>query len=783
VSDDRELRLDTLKSDDAIGPTIDTRRLGDGGTSLPVLPRELYEVEGEFARGGMGRILRARDRRLGRPVAVKELPAPNAGGEGRFVREALVTARLQHPSIVPVYEAGRWPEGEPFYAMKLVTGRSLEALLHEATSLRERLGLLPHVIAIADAIAYAHTQRIVHRDLKPANVLVGEFGETVVVDWGLAKDLSRAAPEESASPPGPTEGADKTVVGTVMGTPHFMPPEQARGEAVDERADVYALGAILYYLLAGVPPHAGKTVDEVLNAAAFQAPAPVEALVSDSPPELLAIVAKAMAMSPADRYPTARELAADVRRYATGQLVSVHRYSTADLVRRFLRRHRAAATVAAVLTTGLLASLAVGVTGVRREARVAAEERDKARREAAKAEQINAFVQKMLASADPRASGRKVTIAEVLEEAGKRTEAELVDQPEIQAAVRATLGTTYAGLGLFEAAEPHLVAALETRRRTLGSDHRDVARSLVNLGSLRGAEGRFLEAEKLFREATLLYARAGLGGSLESVAADGELASVLQSLGRHDEAEALLRRTLAAQRKLLGDRSDGVAVSLNNLAVIVGTRGDTRGALALQREVVDIMRGLHGEHPDVAAALSTLAAALEGNGDLEEAEPVFREALAMRRKLLGPEHPDVAWTTYNYAYLLRRRGDPEGAIRLCRQVLALRGRTLTEGHPMVAAALQVEALSLMDLDRPRAAEPLLRDSLRLRRAALPAGHWLIASSESVLGACLLALDRRAEAAPLLRSGYEGLRAAQGESHERTVEAKRRLDALSAQGSR
>jgi tetratricopeptide (TPR) repeat protein len=671
--------------------------------------------------------------------------------------------------------------------MKLVSGRSLDDLLREATSLPARLALLPHLIAIADAIAYAHTQRIVHRDLKPANVLVGAFGETVVVDWGLAKDLAEPAAEETTAPPGgaPPEGpggtppqeGDRTVAGTVMGTPHFMPPEQARGERVDERADVYALGAILYYLLAGVPPHAGKTVDEVLSAAASVPPLPVEARESDAPPELLAVVGKAMAMSPADRYPTARELAADIRRYATGQLVSVHRYSTADLVRRFLRRHRAAVLVAAVLTTGLLASLVLGVRGVRREARVAAEERDKARREAAKAEQINSFVQKMLASADPREAGRRVTIAEVLDEAGRRTEAELADQPEIQASVRTTLGATYGGLGLFDAAEPHLVAALETRRRVLGNDHKDVAGSLAALGSLRGDEGRFSEAESLFREAAAIYGRIGRADSLDAVSVDGELASVLQSLGRYDEAEEILRRTLARQRKLLGDRSEGVAVSLNNLAVIVGTKGDTRGALALQRQVVDIMRGLHGEHPDVAAALSTLAASLEGNGDLAEAEPVFQEALAMRRKLLGPEHPDVAWTTYNYAYLLRRKGDPEGAIRLSREVLALRGKTLADEHPMVAAALQVQALSLMDLGRPAPAEPLLRESLRLRRDALPGGHWLIASSESALGACLLALGRRTEAPPLLRSGYEGLRATQGEAHERTVEAKRRLDEL------
>src|SRR5262245_60857883 len=190
----------------------------------------------------MGRILRARDRRLGRIVAIKQLLDPTPKLAAMFEREVRITARLQHPSIVSVHEAGVLPSGELVYVMKLVTGRPLRDVLREATDVRARLGLLPVVIAIADALAYAHGQHVIHRDLKPSTVLVGEFGEVVVIDWGLARvtgddDIAAAT---AIDPLGST-AADVTA--RVMGTPAYMAPEAARGEAVDARADVYAIGA------------------------------------------------------------------------------------------------------------------------------------------------------------------------------------------------------------------------------------------------------------------------------------------------------------------------------------------------------------------------------------------------------------------------------------------------------------------------------------------------------------------------------------------------------------
>ncbi len=310
----------------------------------------------------MGRILRAFDVRLGRMVALKELQL-RAGGllEERFRTEALVTARLQHPSIVPIYDVGQWPTGEPFYCMRLVSGRALSEVIAETRTLGQRLALLPHVLAVAEAVAYAHSQHIIHRDLKPANVLVGEFGETVVIDWGLAKDLlpaGAAPPGEGAGPGSPSiPDPGLTMAGTVMGTPTYMPPEQARGQPVDERADVYALGAILYHLLAGAPPYRRHPSEQALQDVLAGPPPPLARREEHVPSDLLALVSKAMAREPQERYRTAKELAEDLRRFQTGQIIGAYQYTRWELIRRFVRRYRAVVTVA---TAALLVLAGLG---------------------------------------------------------------------------------------------------------------------------------------------------------------------------------------------------------------------------------------------------------------------------------------------------------------------------------------------------------------------------------------------------------------------------------------
>lgn len=344
---------------------------------------ERYEQVAEHARGGLGRVVRAVDKRLGRTVAVKELLKKNDSNEARFMREAMITARLEHPGIVPVHEAGRWPNGDPYYVMKLVEGKTLKEAIATCDSLRERLALLPHVIAVADAVGYAHSEGVIHRDLKPSNIMVGNFGETIVVDWGLARDRKRDVPEPEGGDYEPSSGSGpcSTVSGKVVGTPAYMSPEQARGELVDERCDVYAIGCVLYELLCGTPPHADITPQATLDRVLAGPPRPLAAAVPHLPGELGTIVAKAMARCPDDRYATATALAEDLRRYQTGKLVSAHTYSTLALLRKKVAQHRGVVTIALASAVALAA---VGVASFRRvvNARDAALEASARREEA-----------------------------------------------------------------------------------------------------------------------------------------------------------------------------------------------------------------------------------------------------------------------------------------------------------------------------------------------------------------------------------------------------------------
>lgn len=363
----------TAAIEDTLVPT-EKELVEEREQDFPSISPDHYEVGEEFARGGLGRILRARDRRLQRSVALKELISKKSRAEARFVREAMITARLEHPNIVTVHEAGRWPNGTRFYAMKLVEGQTLHEALEQAIDPSERLTLLNHVIDVADAVAYAHSEGILHRDLKPANVMVGPFGETVVIDWGLAKSRheapARPAQSSDTSKPGVT--AD----GIVVGTPAYMSPEQARAESLDERTDVYAIGTLLYEVLCGRRPYEDVEPHRVLEAVVAGPPRRVEALAPQMPVELIAIVNKAMARDKEARYPSARELAGELRRFTAGKLVEAHDYSALEMIRRFVRRQRAAFYTGTLALLALIVLGAVSVHNIR-------EERNQARANAA----------------------------------------------------------------------------------------------------------------------------------------------------------------------------------------------------------------------------------------------------------------------------------------------------------------------------------------------------------------------------------------------------------------
>ena len=338
----------------------------------------------------MGRVVEALDLQLGRTVALKEVLASrnSVGIERRFAREVQITARLEHPAIVPLYDSGVTEDGRPFYVMRKVTGRPLEELIARSRSVAERMAQLPAVLAAIDAVGHAHRRGVIHRDLKPANILVGDLGETVVIDWGLAKVIGEDDHAIEALAPADTL---QTQIGSVFGTPGFMAPEQARGEELGTRGDVYALGATLYQLLAGVPPHRGKSATEVLSSTLNHGPLEVEA--PGAPPELVAIVRKALAFEAAERYPDAVALGEDVRRFLAGQLVAAHQYTRRERLARLARKYRGMLAVAAVATVALAGLAWYGVHRILDERDIANAARAVALRESLTAKERLAAVQ------------------------------------------------------------------------------------------------------------------------------------------------------------------------------------------------------------------------------------------------------------------------------------------------------------------------------------------------------------------------------------------------------
>jgi serine/threonine protein kinase len=298
----------------------------------PDLSGTKYELLEEIGRGGMGAVYRARDTELDREVALKVLhqPETSAGAAARMLREARILARLEHPSIVPVHDVGTLPDGRVFYVMKRVEGRRLDQFRATAPGLTELLRVFEK---ICEAAAFAHAQGIIHRDLKPENIMVGSFGESLVMDWGVAKVLADSA---SATGGAIEPSGNGTASGTVIGTPGYMAPEQARGEVdqIDARADVYALGAILTFLLEGR---------------------------TDAPRPLRAIAAKAMAPDRERRYPGAQALSADVARFTARLPVSAYRENVWERAIRLFVRFRT--PILLVLAYLVMRSLLLFFTG------------------------------------------------------------------------------------------------------------------------------------------------------------------------------------------------------------------------------------------------------------------------------------------------------------------------------------------------------------------------------------------------------------------------------------
>lgn len=655
---------------------------------LVVVDPSCYVSRVEVARGGMGRISAAVDRRLGRTVALKELCIDHPETRSRLAREALLTARLAHPSIVSVHEAGRWPSGVPFYAMKLVPGRSLDRVIAERTTLAGRLALLPHILAVADALAYAHQQRVIHRDLKPHNVLVGEFGETVVIDWGLAKDLT-AAERDEPSGPHASPDASATIDGTVLGTPAYMPPEQAAGAPVDERADVYAIGAMLYHLLAGHAPYGSMAGVAIVATLQEEPPPPLSRLQPDAPADLLAIAARAMARDPNDRYASARGLAEDLRRFHAGQLVGAHRYSWRELAKRWLRRNRRSVTVAAVSLLLLVVFGIATVTRIVHAEHRAQDERAKAERHRADAEELLEFM-----LGDLREKLRPLNQLGLLESVAHKARDYFEQRPDdLGSDDLRKHAVALLDLGDVLVENGHTDAALAEYRRG-----RELARGLVLLAPTAPAMRSLLatahmkvgdvirirgDVQRAIVEyrAALTMAPIELPYLRDLAFIHGRLGEALQRQG--DPAEALaeyrielaLRLGAATTTPATSAVQHEIANAHARIGTVLRTQGETIAALGEYNTALAIAQAIVAVEPtnalvqrDLANIHERIGAALQNQERYDEALAEHRAALAIRTRLSDADPTnvsllrDVSISHFKIADLLSDAGDLDASL-------------------------------------------------------------------------------------------------------------------------
>ena len=676
-------------------------------------PGPRFTVLGPHAEGGLGRVHLARDGQLGRTVALKEIRPERADDprvRRRFLTEAEITGQLEHPGVVPIYALECDGAGRPVYAMRFIRGRTLGDAIAGHHRRPTDLGLrelLQRFISVCQTVAYAHSKGVIHRDLKPSNVMLGDYGETLVVDWGLAKRLddpetafevgpaeltvhADAPPVRSpqtliVTPGGAGQSAQLTAAGTVMGTPAYMAPEQARGEPLTPAADIYALGAVLFTLLTGKVPHQGTTAVEVLRkVAAGETPT-----VAGGHRALNAISFNAMARDPHARYATAAELARDVERWLADEPVSACREPWLARTGRWVRRRKtlvASFGVAAVFLT------AAGVGAAWWQSRLAQERRFEQARAAEQIGDLLGRCEDALRADDPDTAAAHLDLAgRRLPEGGAESLRPRFDRLTAELAMLRdlhrldTLRWTPASGRLPGHGELAAAAEAAFRRYGLspGETPPDVAAGLVNGSPVRE---RLLTALDLWlgwagsevgpvADGLVATLRAAdpdpyRGAVRDAIRADGEAA--LRQLGERPEAlaqpawfatalgqrtaipvgrrEQILRAAHVRRpndltllitlgqlyppsvRERVAERvgwyraavaaRPGSLVAWNNLGVALGAAGDPAGAEAAFREILRL-------DPNAPRAHGNLGNVLLGRGELDGAEAEFREAVRL----------------------------------------------------------------------------------------------------------------------------------------------------------
>ncbi len=766
-----------------------------------------YQLIREIHRGGQGVVYQAIQKSTKRKVAIKvmkEGPFASTADRGRFEREVQVLAQLQHPNIVAIHDTGV-AAGHQYFVMDYISGQPLD--VHMAGGQRGVEETLRLFAAICDAVNAAHVRGVIHRDLKPGNIRIDGNSEPHILDFGLAK-----------LPAGSADASMMTMTGAFVGSPPWASPEQAEGilSNIDTRTDVYSLGVILFQMLTGKLPYdVTGSMREVLARIQIAEPNRPSAIRRGLNDEVDTIILKCLAKERERRYQMAGELARDVRHYLAGDPIEAKRDSIRYVLFKQLRRFRLAATIAAgfvlVVTVGFITSLTLW-----RQAEYAQLNEGRQRKVA---EAVNTFLQEMLSSANPdKLLGPDVTVRTALDAAANRVDqGSLRNEPETEAAVRSTIGSTYCALGLYEPAEAQLRNALEIRERLFGKEEVEVARALEDLAWLMVQKRDFATAESLLRRALLIRERM-LGEDHPDVAATlASVAWTLQWQGDFRTAESLLRQALTSLRRHLGNDHVNVARSLNYLGTVLLNRDEYDEAERLFREALAIRRRLLGdEHPDVNISRSNLAMVLQKKGSYDEAESGLREALSQNVTILPREHRNIATSHNRLAMSLQEKGNDDEAERLYLEALAIARKSpggqgteaeilnnladlylrkkgdVASAEPLVREAVSIhrklrvpQPVSLMYIlvllgdvlaakGDPEGAQAALREALAIQLKTLPEKHWRIAYTESLLGRCLADLRQYDEAEPLLTNSYPVLQAAHGEQDEDSIRALQRI---------
>jgi len=697
VSGEEQLDANVASGPNESGTTV-TRAMDPAETAGIVIGR--YHLLQKIGEGGMGEVWLAEQKEpVRRRVALKLIRAGMNSREviARFESERQALALMDHPAIAKVLDAGSTPQGAPYFVMEYVAGLPITTYCdNHKLSTRERLDLFMHV---CEGVQHAHQKAIIHRDLKPSNILVTDVDGRAapkIIDFGVAKALGQKLTADTMF----------TRVGALVGTPEYMSPEQANspGEDIDTRTDVYSLGIILYELLAGAPPLDLRKIafEEFLRRLREEEPPKPSTKVRTQDPatstemarkrqtepqalarqirgDLDSIALKALEKDRSRRYGSPSDFAADIGRYLKNEPVLAVPPSAAYRARKFARRYRGALVTACAFALVFVVAAAVSIR-----------QSIRANREAAVSQAVNDFLQNDLlaqASAATQSAPKDkpdpdLKVRTALDRAAARIGGKFNGQPEVEAAIRDTIGQTYMDLGLYPEARTQVERALELQRRVLGANNPQTIRTISRLGFVAFFQGKYPEAETLASQA-LEISRRVLGreapGTLKSMK---RLADVYRARGKYTQAEALVSQALTIQRRVLGSESPDTMNSMGSLATIYFVQGKYYQAEALDSQTLEISRRVEGpEHPDTLISMNNLALDYNVQRKYNQAEDLNRQTVDIDRRVLGPEHPATLRSMKNLANVYYAEGKYAQAEALYSQTLQTRRRVLGSEHP------------------------------------------------------------------------------------------------------